>query len=350
MKIEKIVKLGLQEYDKKNFDEALKLFKNAISTADINNRDKAILYRNIGLCHYSVRNWRAAEINFKKAVELGHKLAEWELCLTQLQSSNLDGMKLYSARYWGERDSFPDLPLKKIIQLEDIKKANNILVLNEQGLGDEILFSRSLKLLNGKKFDYQVYPEMLDLFKNSFQGNFFSQRTLSREFVLEHDYWVPNGDLFKLLTLCGDLEPLRIKSSIGKNNRIGICYSTNPKSQIKAKKSVDIDVLKPILKKFEADWVSLQYGVAIDFAENPQLDNFAHTKDVIDGLDLVITVDTVVANLAAAMSKPIILLINEYLDWRWINGFWSGDIQIVSLNELEDHLQKWFSSKDHLTD
>lgn len=342
MDLAKIVKLGLEEYHKDKFDAALKLFKKALPKAT-NNRDKGIIYRNIGLCHYSQNNWTAAQLNFKKSVELGHQIAQWELCLSLLQSGDPDGMKLYSSRYIGDKNTFPDLPIKKITTLEDIQKANKILVLNEQGFGDEILFSRGLKLLEGKEFSYQVYPEMLELFKDSFSGNFFHERTLTSKFVLDHDYWIPNGDLFKMVTLSGDYSHVPIsKNEMGKKGHVGICFSSNPKSTIAQKKSVHYDVLKKIVSNFHnINWVSLQYGFHLDFAENPVFENFLDTKRVIDQLDLVITVDTAVANLAAAMNKKIILLINDYIDWRWELGLWQGDIQMCTIEELEQKLEAY---------
>jgi tetratricopeptide (TPR) repeat protein len=337
MELAKIVKKGLEEYSKNKFDEALKLFKKALPKAT-NNKDKAIILRNIGLCHYSVNNYKASEINFKNAVELGYQYAEWELCLAQLQSGNIEGMTLYSSRYYSDRNTFPNLPIKKINTVEQIRLAKKILVLNEQGFGDEILFSRGLKLLEGKEFSYQVYPEMLELFKRSFSGNFFDERHLSSSFVFDHDYWIPSGDLFKLVTISGDYKHLEIKSSKGNRNKIGVCLFSNPKSMIGQKKSISLDRLKDIIKPFHFDWVSLQYGVILDFAENPKLDNFWDTKKVIDDLGLVVTVDTAVANLAASMNKQVILLVNEWLDWRWALNLWQGDIQICKLDELEQAL------------
>ncbi|MGA9946843.1 MAG: glycosyltransferase family 9 protein, partial [Xanthobacteraceae bacterium] len=46
--------------------------------------------------------------------------------------------------------------------------------------------------------------------------------------------------------------------------------------------------------------------------------DFADAAAVIDGLDLVITVDTSVAHLAGAMGKPVFILLPFNSDWRWL--------------------------------
>ena len=45
--------------------------------------------------------------------------------------------------------------------------------------------------------------------------------------------------------------------------------------------------------------------------------DWQETASIIDGLDLLVSVDTSVAHLAAAMGLPTILLLNRPADWRW---------------------------------
>jgi hypothetical protein len=48
------------------------------------------------------------------------------------------------------------------------------------------------------------------------------------------------------------------------------------------------------------------------------LDDFADTAALIDQLDLVISVDTSTAHLAAALGKPVWLLNRFDTCWRWM--------------------------------
>jgi Flp pilus assembly protein TadD len=77
--------------------------------------------------------------------------------------------------------------------------------------------------------------------------------------------------------------------------------------------------------------VSLQKGSAATQAADPppgltihdwtdELEDFADTAALVDGLDLVISVDTAVAHLAGALGKPVWVLNRYDACWRWLRG------------------------------
>jgi ADP-heptose:LPS heptosyltransferase len=50
---------------------------------------------------------------------------------------------------------------------------------------------------------------------------------------------------------------------------------------------------------------------------SPQIEDYADLSHFINHLDLVITVDTGLAHLAAAMGKTVWMILGSEFDWRW---------------------------------
>ncbi len=109
--------------------------------------------------------------------------------------------------------------------------------------------------------------------------------------------------------------------------RVGLVWSGNPVHRNDKNRSIPLErfaAIGPGLELF-----CLQTGIreadARVLAERgdircPIADgmDFAETAALIENLDLVISVDTSVAHLAAAMGKPVWLLIAARPDWRWL--------------------------------
>jgi tetratricopeptide (TPR) repeat protein/glycosyltransferase involved in cell wall biosynthesis len=66
----------------------------------------------------------------------------------------------------------------------------------------------------------------------------------------------------------------------------------------------------------EISWLNLRERVA-DLSD--RIDDFADTAAFVTQMDLVISVDTAVAHLAAAMAKPTWVLLPFAPDWRWLS-------------------------------
>lgn len=110
--------------------------------------------------------------------------------------------------------------------------------------------------------------------------------------------------------------------------RVGVVWSGNPNHKDDAARSIPLERFGSLLD-FDAEFFSLQDKVRdtdkAALAQLPQLKNFAEslrsfadTAALISHLDLVISVDTSVAHLAAAMGKPTWVLLPVNPDWRWL--------------------------------
>ena len=115
---------------------------------------------------------------------------------------------------------------------------------------------------------------------------------------------------------------------------VGLVWAGGPSLQpelaaVDRRRSIDPSTLAPLGELSGISLVSLQKnnpaaqtsdmprGMALhDFTAD--LHDFADTAALVDGLDLVISVDTAVAHLAGALGKPVWLLNRFDSDWRWL--------------------------------
>jgi tetratricopeptide (TPR) repeat protein len=117
--------------------------------------------------------------------------------------------------------------------------------------------------------------------------------------------------------------------------RIGLCWAGSPRHDdpvaraIDRRRSITLAHYAPLAGVSGATFVALQKGEAAAQATDPpaglpvhdwtaELRDFADTAALIEALDLVITVDTAVAHLAATLGKPTWILNRLYACWRWL--------------------------------
>ncbi len=105
----------------------------------------------------------------------------------------------------------------------------------------------------------------------------------------------------------------------------------DPLRQAHRRRSITLADYAPLLATTGASFVSLRKG---DLAAQPaapptglsihdwtdELTDFADTAALVEGLDLVITVDTAVAHLAGALGKKVWILNRYDACWRWLVG------------------------------
>lgn len=113
------------------------------------------------------------------------------------------------------------------------------------------------------------------------------------------------------------------------HRRVGIVWAGRPTHKNDRNRSVALNRLSAITDLDGITFVSLQKGPAEaqvgDYFGNaplinlgPEIDEFTDTLAIMDGLSLVVTVDTAIGHLAGAMGLRAFIMLPYAPDWRWL--------------------------------
>jgi hypothetical protein len=111
--------------------------------------------------------------------------------------------------------------------------------------------------------------------------------------------------------------------------RVGLVWAGRPTHRNDRNRSAPLVALDAITDLAGVTFVALQKGSAVTQVGGyfgraplinlgPELDDFEDTLAAVDGLDLVITVDTAIAHLAGAAGKTVWVMLPHAPDWRWL--------------------------------
>ncbi|MFM0279134.1 tetratricopeptide repeat-containing glycosyltransferase family protein [Paraburkholderia sediminicola] len=254
----------------------------------------------------------------------------------------------------------PQLPLPQwkgespeITDVEHRKSARNtrLLIIHEQGYGDSLQFVRYLPLAL-ERFSQVAYvcPSSLQrLYERSFSSRWPGLVLIDAlpEDLSDWDWYCPLMSLpmafgtrfhnvpatipylFADADRAGEWRTRLIALPNPELPRIGIVWAGGHSGMdVDRLRSLSPAQIAPLLALPHVRWVSLQKtddptkrlgeasrGNLIDWTD--ELTDFADTAALLDNLDLVISVDTSVAHLAAAMGKRVWLLNRFAGCWRW---------------------------------
>jgi len=102
-------------------------------------------------------------------------------------------------------------------------------------------------------------------------------------------------------------------------HKIGVCWAGSGNQPLD-RRSISIEELEPLFARTDLDFHSLQIGHTSPpylHDRSAEMRDFKATSEIIQDLDLVISIDTSVAHLAGAMGAPLWILLNFAPDWRW---------------------------------
>lgn len=329
----------------------IKVNRHADAIADF---DKAIslqpayfeAFNNRGNALSELRRYDEARSSFERAVTLNPQSAEahWNLGMCALRMGDFEPGWLHSEwrlQRWRELGWKDEYTGTRWTGTEPIA-GRTMLIHSEQGLGDTIQFSRYAPMVAklGAHVILEVQPPLVPLLEG-----------LADVTVVARGTELPPYDLYcPLLTvpmiLKTDLShiptPLvpaeadktrrtRWTTLLGAHEkaRVGIAWSGNASHVDDYKRSLPLATFAQVLCD-EVSWISLHKDVRdtdkaalkslpqiADFAD--QQDDFLDALAICEQLDLVITIDSSLAHLAATMGKPVWLLLCHNADWRWLS-------------------------------
>ncbi len=213
-----------------------------------------------------------------------------------------------------------------------------LLVHTEQGYGDALQMSRYLPLLAraGLRVWLETTPPLAPLLERlpGLEG------CILRGAPLPHlDAQVPIMSLPGLMrTTLDTIPPPLLKPDDGLVDRmahllpgrgtlrVGLAWAGRLDLPVNRKRSCPAPLIATLLDIPDITFVSLHKETPDPFRLadprlldlGPEFHDFHHTAALIANLDLVVTIDTAVAHLAATLGKPTWLLLPFVPDWRWL--------------------------------
>jgi tetratricopeptide (TPR) repeat protein len=225
-------------------------------------------------------------------------------------------------------------------------KGRTLLVHAEQGLGDTIQFVRYLDLIRDGEVILEVQPALLNLL-NSQRVSIpaLKQVVASGSSLPDFDCHVPLLSLPRMFRTTVDTIPTHTpylgiadagrlgfwNSRTGSSARFraGLVWAGGVQNSRNRTRSMHLSELEPLSRVSGVQFFSLQKGAASQESAPASLtveDLIADSDDIRDtaaailNLDLIISVDTMVAHLAGALGKPVWTLLSLGSDWRWLRS------------------------------
>jgi tetratricopeptide (TPR) repeat protein len=215
----------------------------------------------------------------------------------------------------------------------------------EQGLGDAIHFARYAPLaarMGGRVF-VECHPPLVKLFR-SLGG---VDRVVPREQgpALPFDVHCPFMSLPRVFGTTLENVPAEVPylrpppaevnrwrrrlATEPRARRVGLVWAGDPKHQKDRDRSLHLSALAPLAGVPGVRFYSLQLGPAAAQLATPpaglsvvdwtaDFADFTATAGLVSQLDLVITIDSSVAHLSAALGRPTWVLLAFAPDWRWL--------------------------------
>jgi hypothetical protein len=365
MDINYLIDQGNQHRSNHEPEQALHCY----AMAFVSDRNSAAAFNNYGNVLREIGQPRRAVPFLQNAIELdpNNITARFNLAVAYLLMGDYaNGWPAYETRWQYEHLAGTEPQFSQPRWRGEDLKGKTVLVVGEQGHGDNIQFVRFVYNLHvmGARIKLQVTDGLIPLLSNS---AIIEQVGRYVDDMGEFDYWVPIMSLPGILgvtldRLTSTVSYLNVPDTVSQEwtrrlgaktrMRVGISWSGRRDSWLNQHKSVPFPtVLEMIRNNPQYEWINLQADASDDEVVALQdagvtmfpgaVNNFLDTAGLMNQLDVVIGVDTAVSHLAGSLGRPTWIMLNNYsTDWRWLldrdSSPWYGTVRLFRQPAMGD--------------
>ncbi len=377
--------------EEEDYQRAIQYYKKANKLKPNN----SIVLNNLAKTYICIHDVEEAEKHCKVAISIDQNNDEFKKTLALILLKKYDFKNAWLSfdgrlglSEFNKKNPALKLIQKKLPKKNIINKNSNILVLREQGVGDEILYgSMYYDLLNEfKNLIIECDERLIPLFKNSFKSHKekfvkLGTHSLDTKKINNFDYIVYAGSLGKYfrndlnsfsqnvyLKSIENYKDLELDNVLkqAKGLKIGISWKSF-KNRYSSEKSLSLEDFDNIFKIKKSIIFNVQYGdikkelnsftkkqnYKIITLKNLDLfNNFTGLANLLKNLDLFVTVSNSTAHLASALGIRTILIKPanhaSFHYWNYEDGKtpWYNSVKIISKENLKDRkfISKFFKS------
>ena len=389
-----INEIGVCYFNVKQYEEALKYFTIVLQMAQIPD-----VYNNIACCYRHLNKYDLCEKSLLRSLELDSKNNSTKYSLTEIYYLTKEYKKAiyyFTLSQTKESDyiynaSFPYLALKnfklgfklyekrldnnKINAQTNLKErvdingidywdgetlCKNVLVIYEQGIGDNIQYFRFLidvikkfpsitftflyNKVVGNMFNITKYNNLKtikDIKPYDFHLYDYKVYTMSLPYKLGVTNIIPNKINYININQEKNLY-WKNKLSALKQFKIGIVYNGLLESYLE--KYIPLEDFKILLdlpvdliciqrkSEIEKDINKLSFKDKINYYDIDTEEPFIDTIAILQNIDLLITIDTYIVHLAGVLGVKTWLLLGKVSEWRWStdsSSYWYNSVDIM---------------------
>lgn len=286
------------------------------------------------------------------------------------------GFRLYHHR-WLRPNAIPP-PIRPDLPIWDGKTpVRSLLVIGEQGIGDEIVYSAYLPELADRvqemtvAYDARLFPLLSRTWPKLHLLDWDQLKTMSpQETGKRWDAWTHAADAGQYATDAIGWKKGYLQVDKAKAHRlrekyqqlfpgkklVGISWHSVRKTGSGLPKNIPLEQWQPLLENKHCQFITLQYGdmsddlrsvhnkFGIHIYQDEEIDNFKDLDGLaaqIHALDLTISISNTTAHLAAATHAPTWAILPQHLFWYW--GFlggstnWYPDVRIFRFMKMTEY-------------